>query len=176
MKKYAILLLFLVSISSCKKIDKLTQFDIDLENNVTIRASIPINTPLDIPTPPISTNSEDTFDNNNTSKDLIEKAILKKMKLTITNPSRGNFDFIKNIEIYISADNLPEVKMAWKLNHTNDGKNTLNLDTSSDDLQEYIKKNQINIRVRTTTDEILTQDYDVKIEYTFSIDAEILGI
>ncbi len=176
MKNYTIIILVLLSFFSCKKIDKLTQFNLDMETEVTIPAGIPVNIPYDIPSPPITTNSESSFEDNNTSKDLIESAVLKEMKLSVANPTNGNFDFLKNIEIYLSADGLSEVKIAWKLNHQDDGKTVLSLDTSNDDLQEYIKKDKINIRVKTTTDKVLSQDYDIKIEYTFFIDADILGV
>ncbi len=176
MKKIIILILSLISIISCDKIDKLTQFDLDMETQVTIPSGLPINTPFDIPTPPIPTQSSQVFENNNTSKDLIEQAKLKKMKLSIISPATGNFDFIKDIEIYISADGLPEKKIAWIYDHPNDRQNILNLETTTIDLKDYVKKDEISIRIKTVTDEILTQDYEIKVEYTFFIDAEILGI
>ncbi len=165
-----------MSFFSCKEIDKLTQFNLDMETTVTINAGLPVNVPFDIPTPPIPTQSTQTFENNNTSKDLIEQAKLKMMKLSVMTPANGNFDFIKDLEVYISADGLPEKKIAWVYDHPNDGQNILNLETTTIDLKDYVKKDEISIRVRTVTDEILTQDYQIKIEYTFFIDAEILGV
>jgi len=176
MKKIIILIISFISFFSCKEIDKLTQFNLDMETMVTINAGLPVNVPFDILTPPIPTQSTQTFENNNTSKDLIEQAKLKRMKLSITAPSNGNFDFIKDLEIYISADGLPEKKIAWEYDHQNDGNNTLNLETTTVDLKDYIKKDAINIHVKTVTDELLTQDYEIKIEYTFFINAEILGV
>ena len=175
MKKYTIYIIILLSNFSCKKIDKQTHFNLDLETQVTFPSTNSINVIQNINYSQISTNSINIFENNNTSKDLIEGAKLQKMKLSVINPSNGNFNFIKDIEVFMSADGLPEIKIAWKLNHQNDGKIFLNLDTSNNDFKEYIKNNQMNLRISFNPDEILRQDYDVKIEYSFIIDAEILG-
>ncbi len=44
------------------------------------------------------------------------------------------------------------------------------------DLTEYIKKDKIDIRVKTVTDEIITEDYTINTHSEFFIDAKILGI
>jgi len=176
MKKISLLIMLIISLHACKKIDKLTQFTIHFDTEATIPAGIPINTPFNIPSLeiPIETNNE--FNNNNTAKELVEQAILKELKLTVTDPSNGNFNFLKDIEIFISADDLPEVKVAWVYNHPNDDQPTLNLETTDLDLQEYIKKDKLDVRVKTTFDEVLTRDYQIRMDFAFFIDAKILGI
>jgi hypothetical protein len=176
MKNLGLLIMLMIALNACDKIDKLTQFDLHLDTEVTIPAGLPANTPYNIPTIdiPLDTNSE--FENNNTAKELIEEARLKEMKLSVTDPANGNFNFLKDIEIYISTDNLPEIKVAWIYDHPNDNQKILVLDTSDQDLTEYLKSDQISIRIHTVTDEVLTRDYTIKIDYTFFIDAKILGV
>ncbi len=176
MKKLALLFILIMSLNACEKIDKFTQFDLNLDTEITIPAGIPANTPIDFPTISIPLNTKSVLEDNNTTSELIEQATLKKMELKITKPTNGNFNFLKDLEIYISADNLPETKIAWKYDHSNDDQITLSLDTSDEDLQEYIKKDELNMNIHVVFDEILTEDYTIKIYYTFFIDAEILGI
>jgi len=168
--------LLLISVNSCKKIDKLTQFDVHFDTETRIPAGIPINTPNNIPIIEIPLETSDVYENKNTAKELVEQALLKELKLTVTEPSGGNFNFLKDIEIYISTDELPEIKIAWINNHPNDNKTSIQLITTDKDLQDYIKSDKIKTRVKTTIDEVLTRDYNIRIDFTFFIDAEILGI
>ena len=180
MKRSFILILaagFLLLLAGrCKKLDKLTQFDLTYHSEITIPASMPLGTPFNIPTPPITTNSSEEFENNNTHKDLIQEVTLKSLHLEITDPANGTFSFLNKVEIYISADGLPEKKIAWKENIPDSVGGTLDLDTTDDDLKDYLIQDTYELKVRTTTDEILTRDYTVNITAVFHVNAEILGI
>lgn len=160
---------------SCKKVDKLTQFDLVYDSSITVESTYGIDIPFNIYTPNITTNSESTFESNDTRKDLVESIILKTMTMTVSSPAGEDFSFLKSVEIYISADGLSEMKVAWKDNIDN-GTKILNLETSSSDLKEYIKKDDFKLKVTTTTDEVLTQDYTIDIHSVFFVDAKILGI
>lgn len=165
----------LLLIFSCKKVDKLTQFDLVYDSSITVESTYGIDIPFNIYTPNITTNSESTFESNDTRKDLVESIILKTMTMTVSSPAGEDFSFLKSVEIYISADGLSEMKVAWKDNIDN-GTKILNLETSSSDLKEYIKKDDFKLKVTTTTDEVLTQDYTIDIHSVFFVDAKILGI
>ena len=57
---YIFLLMFLtLTATKCKKLDKLTQFDLTYHSEITIPAGIPVATPFNIPTPPITTNTSE---------------------------------------------------------------------------------------------------------------------
>ncbi len=170
----AVLLIFF---SSCKLLDKLTQFNLPYSTTFTIPAS-PIPGILgDLFTPDITTNSEQVFSNNNTRSNLLEKVLLKSLKLTITSPSGKTFDFLKSAEVFVSADGIAEIKVA-SINNIDDATvgNSINMVTTNDDLKEYLKKDKIKIRVGTTTDKIVTENIDIKIDAIFFVDAKILGI
>lgn len=181
MKKpnFTLLAFFTISviISSCKLIDKLTKFDVDYSTSYTIPAS-PIPGILgDIFTPDITTNSSQVFTNNNTKSDLLEEVLLKKLKLTITSPSGKKFDFLKSADVFVSADGLPELKVA-SISEIDDATvgNSIELTPTTQDLKEYIKKSTIRIRVMNTTDKIVTEDININIDATFAVDAKILGV
>lgn len=177
MKKYGILLFGLVwAWQSCQKIDRLTQFDLTYHSEVTIPASIPLNVPFDIVTPEITTNTEEDFENHQTHKDLIEEISLKEVELTITDPAGADFDFLNSIEIYIETDDLPAKKIAWKENIPENGARRLRLETSSDDIKEYLLADSFKLKIKTKTDRVLTQDVTIDIKTVFHVDAKILGI
>lgn len=161
---------------SCKKVQKLTQFDMDYSSQVTIPSSTGINLPFSIGTPDIATNSEAEFAVNDTRKDLIEKITLKSMKLTVSSPSTGNFDFLKSAEIYIKAEGLDPVLIASKYNIQDGQGNVLNMDVTGSDFKEYIKKDKFSLEVKSVTDKIITQDYTLNVDAVFFVDAKILGL
>ena len=176
MKK--IFLLFTLSVLfSCKDtLDRLTMFNIDFRETVTIPSSTGINLPFNIFTPDITTNSEATFASNNTRKDLVEDIRLQQLKLTIKSPSSGDFSFLKSISLYMNAEGLPEVLIGSKENIPNSSGNTLELDIPDVNLKEYIKKDKFSIRLSTVTDELITQDHQIEVYSQFRVDAKILGI
>ncbi len=175
-KLFVIIFTMFTILQSCKEVDKLTQFSISNDANITIPATLGINLPIDIWTPDIPTNSDSEFDSNNTAKNLIEHIKLKKMSMEITSPETSTFDFLKNIEIYISAEGLDEKKIAWLDNIPKTGLKKIDLQVSDADLQEYIKKDKYKLRTKTVTRELISHDTDVHIHSVFWVDAKILGI
>ncbi|AUS04864.1 hypothetical protein [Pseudotamlana carrageenivorans] len=169
-------MLLLCLVFSCDKVDKLTQFDIGYNEKVVIESSAVVDLPFNVFTPEISSNSESTFENNNTRKNLIEYFELKTMTLEIEGPDHGNFDFLNSIEICISAENEPEVKISWKDQIEANSSGILKLDTSNDDLQQYLIKDQFNLRLATITDEIITSDHHINVKSVFFGDAKIFGL
>jgi hypothetical protein len=176
MKKILLLLSLSVLLSCKDTLDRLTMFNIDFRESVTVPSGTGINLPFNISTPDITTNSEANFASNNTRKDLIEDIRLKQLKLTITSPTSGDFSFLKSISVYMNAEALPEVLLGSKENIPNNTGNTLELDIPDIDLKEYIKKDKFSIRLSTVTDELITQDHQIEIYSQFRVDAKILGI
>ncbi len=160
----------------CKILDKLTQFHVTYNSQVTIPKTLGLDLPIDIPTPNINTNSNSEFESNNTHKNLIDVIYPSEMTLTITSPSSSSFNFLKNIEIDISADGLPEKKIAWINDIPKSGLKTITLDLSSDNLKDYIMKDSIKLHIKTTTRELISHDTDVDVHTVFFVNAKILGI
>lgn len=171
-----ILTVLILTLTACEAIDKLTQFEMDYDETVVISSPLLFNLPIDIFTPDMETDSESEFAINNTNKDLIEQIILKKLIINHTAPSNGDFSFLKSIEVFLSAEGLPEIKIAWKNDIPSDIGKEIILDTSGDDLQEYIKKDDFKLRLNNVTDETFSGDQTIDIHTTFFVDAEILGI
>ena len=176
MKRIAYILIVIMTITSCDKVDELTKFDVDYESNYTIASTTIINTPFSIITPDITTNSTSTFENNNTRSDLVESIRLRSVRITLISPSDSNFDFLRSMRVFLDADDLEEVEVAFITDLEDDNVASLNLQLTNQELKEFIKKESFRLRVQTTTDQTLTQDHDIKIDCKFRVDAKILGV
>lgn len=175
MTKYLWLVLACTSsLTACKKVDKFTQFDMEFNETATIPSSTGIDLPTSIFTPDVETNSEQTFAVNDTRKDKIESIVLTDLDLTIITPDSEDFSFLKSIAVYMSASGLPEIELAYK-DVIPDTATQLIMDTSGEDLQEYIKKDEFNIRISAVTDEIIATDYELNVHQIFFVDAKVLG-
>ncbi|MCB0430707.1 MAG: hypothetical protein H6585_02610 [Flavobacteriales bacterium] len=162
--------------ASCKKIDKLTEFDMPYETSVTIPSSVGMQVPFTFPTPDVASHAEETFSVNDTRKDKIEEIHLTELRLSISKPANGDFSFLKDVELYLAADGLSDQKVAWKFNIPANPGNTLYLETTDADLQAFVKKDTFKIKVDVVTDEVITQDYTIQVNAKFHVNARVLGI
>lgn len=170
------LLLISFTMLSCDKLHQLTQFTVTDQFETKISAGLATMLPTDIGTPPVSSNAEKELSANNSHANLIESAKLKSMDLTITDPLGVNFDFLKDLELFIAADGLPEQRIAYVFDIPDTIGNTLQLNCENAELQAYIKKGTYTVRMRVTTDKILNKDITIQVNSRFRIDAKILGL
>ena len=175
-QSFAVLSLILLVSNSCKKIDQFTQFNMDFNNEIIIPSSTGINLPINLLTPEVETNSESTFELNDTRKELIEEIRLTSLILTLNAPNNADFSFLESISVYMNAQDLPEVEIAWEDNVPENAGNQISLNVSNEDFKDYIKKDEFSLRVNTITDEILTSDHQIDIATSYFIDAKILGL
>jgi hypothetical protein len=175
--KKLLLLVLITGFINCDKIDRLfTHFEIQNESEFTVASTTIINSPISFDTPDVTTNSSSEFSNNNTNADLVESVKLKSLILSIISPSDADFNFLKSVRIYISADGLEEVELANLEDIENDNLSILNMNTTGVELREYVKRDSYSLRVSTITDETIAQDHQIKANAIFNVDAEILGI
>lgn len=175
MKKYILLILATSTLLfGCKKAEELTQFDIEYTSEVTIPSTSGINLPFDVFTPDMETNSESKFAVNDTRKDKVEVITLTELQLVLKTPSNSDFGFLKSIEVYIDADGLTERRIAFDTDIPASIGKILNLEVTDDNLREYIIEDEFSLRVKTVTDEAITQDHIIDINTTLFVDAKIL--
>jgi len=166
----AIAVLSLLAIS-CNEVDKLLTFTISDEATFTINSGLSIDTPFDVATPDVVTNSSAEFKNNNTDIDLVKDVTLKEIKLSIINPADKTFSFLKSVHMYISTTANDEVELAV-LDNVNTTANTISLICTSQKLDKYVKASSYKIRTRITTRETFGQDIDVKAYIAFKVTAD----
>lgn len=168
--------IILVLFSSCKKLSELTQFDIKHNTEITIQAGAAANLPFDVTTPEVATQSESEFEGRNTNSSLVQSVKLRQMKLNITDPDNRTFDFLNDIELYISAEGEEEILVSWKHDIADNAGNELLLETASEELKTYLVKEKYRLRLKITTDKVLNEDVEVKVGSVFRVDADILGL
>lgn len=177
MKHLFLTLITLIFLSSCEEqLDKLTMFNVKNNTTFNVPATTIINTPLTLNTPEIESNSNNDFSNNNSRKDLIESAKLTQLRLRVNNPNDGDFDFLNEIELFINADGVEEIAFASLKNIPSDQLKEISLTPTAADLAPYLRAANYSIRVRAVTDETISEQYTINADFTFFIDAEILGI
>jgi hypothetical protein len=162
-------IVFLSFLSYCSEVEDLLTFEIADQTEFTVESTSPLNLPIEIATPSVTTNSNQKFENNNTRADLVKDVKLTELKLTIMTPNK-NFSFMKSVEIFISTGQGTEVKLAW-LDEFPTTATSVNLNTSNAKLDEYVKAESYNLRTRVVTDESLSQPVDIKVDLKFIVTA-----
>ncbi len=177
MKKHLYLLFTLyLFLLNCSVIDELTKFDIDYEISYTIPPVTIINEPVSLNTPDIETENEATYENNNTNKNSVESIRLKSITLDIASPNTANFNFLKEIYIYIKTENQEEIEIANLEDLENTDTTFLELDTLNKELEKYVKDDTFTLRIRAIADETTEEEIEISIKSVFVVDAKILGI
>lgn len=163
-------------ITSCELFDQVTkvEFDMSFNSEVEVPASSGLNLPFNLFTPDIETNSEATFGINNTEKELVETVNLTSMDLTITSPNDQRFDFLEEITIYIKADGLDEIQIAYAENIPENIGNELSLTVTGNNLRDYIVEDEFTLRVNTVTDKTINQDVKIDVASEFHVIADVL--
>jgi hypothetical protein len=174
MKRYIILILVTLSLFSCEKVDELLTFQIEQTTTATIPAVlyVPI-VPIDIPMPAIETNSDDTFENNNTKAEYVKDIKLEKLNMKITDPDGKTFSFLEEIHIYISTTEHNKIELAWTSQIPSDA-NEIELTTTDKNLDVYIKSKTYNLDIKATVKEILLNDVGLDVSMTFEVTADPL--
>lgn len=162
----------LFSAFSCKKIEDLLKFPINVENNFTVPATGPLGIPSDILTPQVTTNSTQQFQNNNSNVNKVKDIKLKKVDLQIINPPGKTFSFLESVHIYISTDATDEIELAY-LDNISTTATSISLITTSARLDKYVKAPSYKLRTKVVTKQTLTQDVEIKNLCQFQVTANL---
>jgi hypothetical protein len=169
-------LLLGISLAACDKVDKLLTFYIEDEQTIEIPAQFSNGFPLGtlIPLSPVAvnTNSEAEFSNNDTRADLVKDVSLDKLKLTLTDPNQ-NFDFLKDIDIYISNDANEELRLAY-YNDIPLGQNAIELTSTGAKLDKYLKASTYKIITKARLRKAIADDIAIKASMRFKVTADPL--
>ena len=170
----AVAIVAVAGLGSCKKIEELLTFNIAFTSKATISPMTGINLPIDVFTPDITTNAETEFSTRNTNKDLIDKILLKELRLTVTSPTGQTLDFLSSVEIFIQAEGLGELRIAEQTNIADNVGAVLNLNVGANDLAPYIKKDKFKLRMKAVTDKTVNRQVSIDIFSDFAVTAKVL--
>jgi Cu/Ag efflux pump CusA len=168
---FIFLLVLGFSTSGCKK---LMTFTLDYSTELTIPSQAGINLPFNLYSPEVVTNSSARFESEGTSTKHLRTVYLGKLSLHITSPSSANFDFLNEIQIYISAPGVEEKLIAEKKNIPENQLKSLECDVKTVDLKEFIIQEYYELRVRTVTDQLVMQDVTIRADQEFIVEAKLL--
>ena len=175
MKKAIVLLsVFAVMVSCQKVLDKISTFEISRTGEFTIPKTSVIGIPITLTTPDITTSYLDDFEAQGFSTDNVEYIKLTKLKLKIKTPAGVDFNFLKDVELSISADGLSDKVLASKINHQNDNSNEMDIDLTQEDFKPFIMKDKFQMKMTAEIDELITQDYLIEATPTFEVKGKLL--
>jgi hypothetical protein len=169
MKKIAILFTVLI-VCQCKQVDDLLTFTIANQVTITVPSNSPLNLPIELATPDVTTNSNQTFANNNTEASLVKDVKLQELKLTIQTPTGKTFSFLKSIEVYISTNSSNEILLA-SLADVPATATSISLTPTQQKLDVYAKSSSYKLRTSIVTREALTQSVEMKADLKFRVTA-----
>ena len=172
---FLVIVSIVITLTSCEKINSITNFNLQYNTDVTIPSSIGIDLPLDLLTPPVNTNSETEFESHKTTKDLVKEIYLEKVAIKVTSPPNRDLSFLKSIHIYIRAEGLSELLLASAENIPDEVGTSLNLEISGDDFKAYIKKDSYTLRVNAVTDKLISQDVELDVASEFKVVARLIN-
>lgn len=172
----AIVALSALVLSACEKADKLTQFIVTDRTELKIEAGAATLSPYDVYTPPIYSDASRELTANNSKAEMLQSVTLQEFRMVITQPFGGSWAFLKDIEVFIDADQLPEKRIAFEANVTDQINAILLLKSDKAELTDYIKKGTYIIKTRITTDKVLANDIDVSITTKYAVDAKIMDL
>ena len=178
MKVRLLIIIFaILTVCGCNVIDELTHFDKDYNYIFTLKAYGGVSLDnVDIESNDIENDTESTFEINDTRKDLVERATLKKFNVTILEPTDAKFNFLNKVEVFLRTDDLEEKLIAWNDNIPSDVGNYLKLETTNSNLRKYLTSDAIKVRLKTTSSNPFKDDLLLDLKSTVEVDAKILGI
>jgi len=156
----------------CKKVAELLTFEISDSQDIKIPASSVINVPFISPVP-VTMNSQQSFQNNKTSANLVKDVRLTKLTLTISDPATENFNFLQSIKIYIGTNDSDKVLLASQDNVPT-GVSTIELVSSNTQLDKYIKASSYTLYTEVALRSSVAEQITVRADSKFRVTADPL--
>lgn len=159
---------------SCKKVDELLTFTLRYSENFTVPSVVGVNVPVSLPIPPIETNSDASFKQNNTSAELVKDVKIDFIKIDLISPEGKTFSFLNSIKFYLSSTNNPEELVMESGEIAADVGSSIVLNSIPGNYDKFLKDSEISLNAKVTVDETLLEDVDVKATIKFTVTADPL--
>lgn len=177
MKKTSLLVLIaVVFMAGCELLSSLTEFDLPYETSVNVPVILASDSTLKVETPTINSGITEAISKYNTGLDLIEKVSLTSMTLTLTDPVDGDFSFLESIAVSMTAAGLDTIQLASNAAVPADAGAVLELETSTADLQDYIKLDDFKLMFSIGTDENVMSSQEITMNMLVHVNAKVLGL
>tara|TARA_B110000263_G_scaffold244497_1_gene252616 strand:+ start:181 stop:735 length:555 start_codon:yes stop_codon:yes gene_type:complete len=137
---------------------------------ITVSSLIGVNLPFEIPFPDISLDFSSTSENTNPHIGLIRNITLRDFILRITLPQGQTFNFLKDIDVYISTDELSEIPLAHHYNIANSIGSVLHLVSEGGVLDDYLKSESFDLRLELVADYAIFTDLVIDGEWVLDVE------
>jgi hypothetical protein len=167
----------LVFVPACKK--NKSEFSgtipVNFEYNYPIISPVItfVDSPLVFDTYEFPTNTDEVLKESNSSGDLLQEAKLVYLTMRLTHPDTANFDFIKNISLYLFDDELGETKGAYK-EVPEKGLRFIEFDLTGEDIHLYLKKEKVQFRIKGELRKPMESSVVILVQSRFSGKAGVL--
>lgn len=173
MKNLVILGLILFIISACNRGDSEANFELSFTENFGVEGSVGANFPIDTAGDSQPTGLDQAMQANGTRADLLLNAEPSLIEVSVASPAGEDFSFMKNLEIYLQAGDLNDVRIAF-LDPVPLGNDTIiRLQTVSFDIKDYLQEDEISFRLRGITDEFLIEEHQLELSCTFKVSGNV---
>ncbi|HIA11701.1 MAG TPA: hypothetical protein EYN69_06470 [Flavobacteriales bacterium] len=147
-----------------------TRFVIIEPLDFSIPSIIGLTLPFQIPFLDVSLDFSTSAENTNPHITLIRDIYLRDFIINITSPQSQTFGFLNDIEVYISTDVLPEIKMAHHYNVDNGIGSELHLVPEGEVLDDYLKSESFDLRLELVADELIFSDLTIEGEWVLDVE------
>ncbi len=185
MKKFVLFaVILIIAFASCQKIKSLANINFNIPFSQTVETpaidgynyGLPLpngGATLPFPAVSVATNSQELFDKYHASSKNLVSARINNIDLQITSAGQ-NFDFLDTIQLYISAQNLPEMLVAYQYNIPK-GQTRVDLAIVPDkNLKEYVVKDSVTLRLNAHINALPKPGTQVMAEGVFRVTANPL--
>ncbi len=169
------LLIALFTLSACTRDKGEISFRMKYEANYVVESSVGINVPFTLQTPPMQSNSEQAFRNNNTNASLVSSITMDYAQFAITAPANSDFSFLESVKLVIKADGLEDKTLAELDPVPANAGNTIVLNTNKANFKDYLLKDEFSLSLETVTDEFRSEDQEFRFNGEFLVKADVLN-
>ncbi len=85
--------------------------------------------------------------------------------------ARQKLSFLKSLDLYLEAPNVPEVQIASRTDIPANIGSELEMEVTSTELLNYLKQDNFTLRIAAETDELSAQDVDIDAKMVFRVTA-----
>ena len=156
------ILLVTLCFTSCKKeVEDQFQFSetaFFYNQKITLAVDAPLSLPIGIPLPfPITITETGEGQVTDPLVTSVHDIRLKDMSITITEPNDVTWDFLKNLTVFISYENLPELELSHHYNAIDSITNVLYMTPEPGVvLDDYVRNSTFDLRMDIEVDRIPT--------------------
>lgn len=138
---------------------------------ITIMGYRQAETPLELKLLPVTILSEAQFNDKNVQS--VREIYIEKASVRVKSPGDRDLSFLQSLHVFIVQDGLPARLLAFQDSIDHEAGQAIDLETSTEDFNEYIKNEGYTLQFRTVTDHVISDDIDLTVESRFLIVAEL---